>query len=93
MLYILIDVLRFDNSYSWTRSKEVFYAVKILPPNVSPEMHSDLSLLEDDEENGQRNGDENGQSNGTENKQNEDKFFECNDDIREPEGTQSSNGI
>ena len=28
-----LDVLKFDNSYSWTRSKEVFYSVKVLPPN------------------------------------------------------------
>lgn len=30
------DVFKFDNSYSWTRSKEVFYSLKILPPNVQP---------------------------------------------------------
>ena len=32
-LSLSLDVLKFDNSYSWTRSKEVFYFVKILPPN------------------------------------------------------------
>ena len=25
-------MLKFDNSYSWTRSKEVFYSVKMVPP-------------------------------------------------------------
>jgi hypothetical protein len=25
-------VLKFENSYSWTRSKEIFYSVKVLPP-------------------------------------------------------------
>ena len=25
--------MRFDNSYSWTRSKKVFYSVKLLPPD------------------------------------------------------------
>ena len=28
-----IDELKFDNSYSWTRSKELFYSVKVLPPD------------------------------------------------------------
>ena len=28
------DVLKFDNSYSWTRPKEVFYSVKVLPPDT-----------------------------------------------------------
>ena len=27
-----LDVLKFDNTYSWTRSKEVLYSVKMLPP-------------------------------------------------------------
>lgn len=31
------DVLKFDNTYSWTRSKEVFFSIKVLPPNVVPE--------------------------------------------------------
>jgi len=29
-----VDVLKFDNSYSWTRQKEVFYSVKVLPPDT-----------------------------------------------------------
>lgn len=29
-------VLKFDNTYSWTRSKEVFHCIKVLPPNVQP---------------------------------------------------------
>lgn len=33
---IIIDVLKFDNSYSWARSKEVFYSVKLLAPTVEP---------------------------------------------------------
>ena len=32
IIIIIIDVLKFDNSYSWTRSKEVFYSVKVTPP-------------------------------------------------------------
>ena len=33
------DVLKFDNSYSWTRSKEIFYSVKLLPPGTKPHLH------------------------------------------------------
>lgn len=32
----MTDILKFDNSYSWARSKEVFYSVKLLPPDVQP---------------------------------------------------------
>ncbi len=28
------DLLKFDNTYSWTRSKEVFYSVKVVPPET-----------------------------------------------------------
>ena len=34
-----LDVVEFDNTYSWTRSKEVMYSVEVLPP----ELMSDLS--------------------------------------------------
>ena len=30
--HLLLDLLKFENSYSWTRSKEIFYSVKVLPP-------------------------------------------------------------
>ena len=30
-------MVKFDNTYSWTRSKEVFYSIKVLPPNVEPD--------------------------------------------------------
>ena len=33
---IIKDVLKFDNSYSWARSKEVFYSVKLVVPTVEP---------------------------------------------------------
>ena len=33
LLIILTDVLKFDNSYSWTRSKVVFYSIKVAPPD------------------------------------------------------------
>ena len=28
------DVLRFDNTYSWTRTKEVKYSARVLPPDT-----------------------------------------------------------
>ena len=34
MSVVLVDVLRFDNTYSWTRSKELFYSVRVLPPDT-----------------------------------------------------------
>ena len=40
-----LDVLKFDNTYSWTRPKELFYAIKVSPPNVNPELPPDLSSL------------------------------------------------
>lgn len=29
------DVLKFDNSYSWWHCKQIFYSVKLLPPEQS----------------------------------------------------------
>ncbi len=29
-------MVKFDNSYSWTRSKEVYYSIKLLPPSEKP---------------------------------------------------------
>lgn len=34
--FCLSDILKFDNSHSWSRSKEVFYSVKLLPPGTKP---------------------------------------------------------
>ena len=31
-------MFKFDNSYSWTRSKEVFYSIQVLPPNTNPDL-------------------------------------------------------
>lgn len=30
--FLYVDLLKFDNTYSWVRSKEVFYSVKVVPP-------------------------------------------------------------
>ena len=32
------DVVKFDNSYSWTRSKEVYFSIQVLPPNTEPRL-------------------------------------------------------
>ena len=37
--HFTIDILKFDNSYSWAHSKEVFYTVELLPPGVKPHLH------------------------------------------------------
>lgn len=34
IILIYTDLLKFDNSYSWTKSKEVFYSVKVLRPET-----------------------------------------------------------
>ena len=31
---IFADVVRFDNTYSWTKAKEVYYSVQLLPPDT-----------------------------------------------------------
>jgi len=31
---LFTDVVRFDNTYSWTKAKEVFYTVQLLPPDT-----------------------------------------------------------
>lgn len=63
------DVLKFDNSYSWTRAKEVFYSVKVLPPGTDPPPMSPMfpehvpSIAADSD----------------------DEFHDCADDTVEPE--------
>ena len=31
--FVYLDVVQFDNTYSWTRSKEVMYSIEVLPPS------------------------------------------------------------
>lgn len=33
----ITDILKFDNSYSWSHPKELFYSVKLLPPGAEIE--------------------------------------------------------
>ena len=53
MLHFLVfslvsDVLRFDNTYSWTHSKELYYLVRVMPPDTDicpprePEVNGDI---------------------------------------------------
>ena len=42
-------MFKFDNMYSWTRSKEVFYSIQVLPPNTNPDLH-DMSGVDRDQE-------------------------------------------
>ncbi|PVD31384.1 hypothetical protein C0Q70_06796 [Pomacea canaliculata] len=37
-------VLRFDNSYSWARSKKVFYIIEVLEPDTDMDLSKDLSF-------------------------------------------------
>ncbi|XP_064392019.1 SEC14-like protein 2 isoform X1 [Halichondria panicea] len=39
-------ILKFDNSRSWTRSKEVFYSVKVLPPDTDPQSQATNQMEE-----------------------------------------------
>ena len=39
LFFFVADILKFDNSYSWARSKEVFYTVKLLLPGEKPHLH------------------------------------------------------
>lgn len=43
------DVLKFDNSHCWTHSKEVFYSVKVVPPEEErsplPQEHTGQCLV------------------------------------------------
>ena len=67
-----VDVLKFDNTYSWTRSKEVFFSIKVLPPNVEPEespaagisLTPDPSLADSQADN-----------------EEEEEFYECEDQV------------
>ena len=63
------DVFKFDNSYSWTRAKEVYYSIKVLPPHVESEMLG--HTLSPSHSNGLAN---NGEAE-------EDEFYECNEQI------------
>ncbi len=45
----IIDILKFDNSYSWARSKEIFYSVKISAPSMRGEPHPPPEQQQDEE--------------------------------------------
>ena len=36
MVYLVFsDVVRFDNSYSWVRTKKLFYLIEVIAPDIS----------------------------------------------------------
>ena len=48
-IIVVVDVLRFDNTYSWTRSKELFYTVRVLPPDTELSENDQKTKDDDDE--------------------------------------------
>ena len=32
--FLQADVLKFDNTHSWTRARELFYTIRVLPPDT-----------------------------------------------------------
>jgi hypothetical protein len=32
-LFFLLDILRFDNTYSWTRNKKIMFYVEVMEPD------------------------------------------------------------
>ena len=34
--------MKFDNTYSWINSKELLYSIKVLPPELEPEISGPL---------------------------------------------------
>ncbi len=60
-------MFKFDNSYSWTRSKEIFYSIKLFPPNVTPPPLGDHT--------------QNSRSSPLGGGDEAEEFFECNDRV------------
>ena len=74
-LTFLADILKFDNSYSWARSKEIFYSVKLLPPGAKPHLHVPPGEMD-------VGGAEGGNSSPSSSRSSE--FFDCEDnDVNE----------
>ena len=51
MLPVLLDVVRFDNTYSWVRSKSISYQIEVLEVDNSGELNQNtLSVSESDDD-------------------------------------------
>ena len=70
-------MFKFDNSYSWTRSKEVFYSIQVLPPDMNPDL-PDVSGVDHDQE--CANGAVAGAVTMTIGDNSDDEFYDCDND-------------
>ena len=51
MFSVLLDVVRFDNTYSWVRSKSISYQIEVLEVDNSGELNQNtLSVSESDDD-------------------------------------------
>ena len=78
-VFFFTDVLKFDNSYSWARSKEVFYTVKVLPPGAKPHLHVPPGEMEKAESGGGEGHTPNSSPSSTRSSE----FYDC--DVNETE--------
>ena len=79
-----IDILKFDNSYSWARSKEVFYTVKLLPPGAKPHLHVPPGEMEKAE-----SGEEGHTPNSSRSSTHSSEFYDCDVNNTELQVSQS----
>ena len=64
--------MKFDNSYSWTRSKEILFSVKVLPPDTDPHL-PDMPRIDSDMS-------ANGATAMVDPEANDDDFYDCDND-------------
>ena len=51
MLSVLLDAVRFDNTYSWVRSKSISYQIEVLEVDNNGELNQNtLSVSESDDD-------------------------------------------
>ena len=51
MFSVLLDVVRFDNTYSWVRSKSISYQIEVLEVDNNGELNQNtLSVSESDDD-------------------------------------------
>ena len=51
MFSVILDVVRFDNTYSWVRSKSISYQIEVLEVDKSGELNQNtVSVSESDDD-------------------------------------------
>ncbi len=45
MLFYIVDVLRFDNTYSWMTAKQLSYQIEVLEPDKFSGIHISPSFM------------------------------------------------